>query len=653
MPEFRTLLSGGGEMGRRIRDFDWSATSLGPLSDWPQSLRTALGICLGSDIPSAIYWGPDFLVIPNDAWAAVPGSRSPNILGMPTQEAWPDRWSLNEPRLRGVVETGEGWSIKDEVVPMERRGIVEESYWNSSLTPIVGERGAIAGVLYQAQETTRLVLGRRRAALLIAINDRLRAMKNVDEMVVACAELVAKSLDAARVHYYEIDDQAECMLVVDGWVREGQRREARSFRIDDYGPALRNAINTGQPTWANDLAERWTEYGPVAQENWKRFNIRSVIAAPVMHNGVCRGLMGVTDHRPRLWTDYHGEMLRIAGHRLVQEMTRARAENALRESEERHRLIFEQANDIIFTADLDMVLTSCNPAAAAAFDTTLDKLIGRSLAEFVSPENFRRGQALLQEKLEHGGTTQPREFEMIVNGRILQWEISSTFTTDPDGHVTGIQAIARDITERKAFEARQMLLINELNHRVKNTLALVQGLALQSFKPGRDPADARQAFQERLGALAAAHDLLTREKWEGATIGELVADALHVHSDHPGRIEASGPKVVVSPKAAISLVLALHELGTNAAKYGALSVPTGRVEVEWRLMPDRKLRIEWRERGGPSVQEPSHSGFGLRMIERALKSDLAGSVTILFDPEGLVCTIDAPNPALAMEGRAA
>ncbi|HEX8578082.1 MAG TPA: sensor histidine kinase, partial [Allosphingosinicella sp.] len=218
-----------------------------------------------------------------------------------------------------------------------------------------------------------------------------------------------------------------------------------------------------------------------------------------------------------------------------------------------------------------------------------------------------------------------------------------------DGSIAQL-AVSRDISQRKKAEEHQRLLINELNHRVKNTLALVQGLALQSFRDGRDPAEARTAFQHRLAALAAAHDLLTRESWEGATLRGLAEGALGHLIGQERRVEISGPDVTLGPKAAVSLVMALHELSTNASKYGALSVPSGRVTVAWTLDGDR-LRLEWREQGGPPVTAPGRRGFGLRMIERALAADLGGGVAMEFEPTGLICRIEASLAEAAPRGR--
>ncbi|MEA3015428.1 MAG: hypothetical protein QOI38_150, partial [Sphingomonadales bacterium] len=253
------------------------------------------------------------------------------------------------------------------------------------------------------------------------------------------------------------------------------------------------------------------------------------------------------------------------------------------------------------------------------------------------------------QKIEHGGTTQHELIIVSKSGKHLNWDINSTLTLDKAGNPVGLHAIARDVTERRRAEERQRLLVNELNHRVKNTLALVQGLALQSFKDGRDMAEAREAFQHRLAALAAAHDLLTRESWEGATLDALAAETLGLHDGGEARIAWHGPPVRLNPKAAVSLVMALHELCTNAAKYGALSVREGRVEVDWSVKGDL-LTILWRERGGPPVRPPERRGFGFRMIERALAADLDGSAKLDFDPDGLVCRIEASLADAASRG---
>jgi two-component sensor histidine kinase len=254
---------------------------------------------------------------------------------------------------------------------------------------------------------------------------------------------------------------------------------------------------------------------------------------------------------------------------------------------------------------------------------------------------------MLRQKLTEGGMTRYEVAVCTVDGRVRQWDINSALTIDLDGHPIGLHAVARDVTEQRAFDEQQQLLINELNHRVKNTLALVQGLALQSFKQRRTVAEGQEIFQARLGMLAAGHDLLTREKWEGATVAALVADATAPYADPPGRILAHGDNVVLTPQAAISLGMALHELGTNAAKYGALSRPEGRVTINWTLGQGRSFTFLWQEIGGPAVSPPTRQGFGLRMIDRALTSDLNGKVSVDFAPPGITCRITAtlPEPA--------
>jgi two-component sensor histidine kinase/PAS domain-containing protein len=204
-----------------------------------------------------------------------------------------------------------------------------------------------------------------------------------------------------------------------------------------------------------------------------------------------------------------------------------------------------------------------------------------------------------------------------------------------------------EITERKRAEAQQRLLLNELNHRVKNTLAIVQSLAQQSFRGDlADPA-AKRAFEARLMAVAAAHKLLVEQAWEAVSLRALVADVAG-----PGcgadrrRVDASGPEVELPPQTAVSIALALHELCTNAVKYGALSNDSGRVSIEWRWedADAGRLRLIWSESGGPLVVAPDRRGFGSRLIERALAAELGSPVMMDFRTKGLVCVISATLP---------
>jgi PAS domain S-box-containing protein len=203
--------------------------------------------------------------------------------------------------------------------------------------------------------------------------------------------------------------------------------------------------------------------------------------------------------------------------------------------------------------------------------------------------------------------------------------------------------VVLDITERKRAESRQDLLINELNHRVKNTLATVQSLARQTFRGDTSGDGASRAFETRLLALSRANDLLTRQNWTGASLGEIVDQALAPYAESgTDRVVITGPEVVLPPNMSVSLALALGELCTNAAKYGALSVPTGRVSISWSLEPQAPLlKLSWTERGGPTVRVPERRGFGSRLIERLLAQDLDGEVHLAFEPQGVTCTIEA------------
>jgi PAS domain S-box-containing protein len=213
------------------------------------------------------------------------------------------------------------------------------------------------------------------------------------------------------------------------------------------------------------------------------------------------------------------------------------------------------------------------------------------------------------------------------------------------GEIMGAVAAAADVTERHRYEDHLKLLLDELNHRVKNTLATVQSIAQQTLRGATDIEEARRLFEGRLMALARVHDVLIREDFQHASLRQVVDDAVTPYcTQDRDRVAIDGPDVSVPARHALALAMALHELCTNAAKYGALSRESGRIAVRWRIQDgdSRRLVLTWSEHGGPVVKPPTRRGFGSRLVERGLPRDLDGTARLDFDPEGVVCTIEMP-----------
>jgi len=238
------------------------------------------------------------------------------------------------------------------------------------------------------------------------------------------------------------------------------------------------------------------------------------------------------------------------------------------------------------------------------------------------------------------------------DGRVIWISVSSSPVRDESGRLLYLVRVVQDITERKAAEQRAKLLIDELNHRVKNTLATVQSLASQTARAAPTPASFRESFEGRLVALSKAHDQLTMHHWESADLRELLRAGFAPYHGGAERVVMRGEDVVLRPRAALTLAMTFHELITNAAKYGALSAPGGRVEMRWQIveadgMPT--LHVEWREQGGPPVAPPARRSFGTRLIESGVKAELGGRVEIAFAREGLRCDLDIPLASLAVK----
>ncbi len=279
---------------------------------------------------------------------------------------------------------------------------------------------------------------------------------------------------------------------------------------------------------------------------------------------------------------------------------------------------------------------------------------GRGLREISSPLQLFEGErelALQEQPLQHAARTgeavPDREARLrLANGSFIDVLISATPLFDESGKVRGAIGAVIDISQRKRVEAYQQVLLDELQHRVKNVLATISSLAARMLKDKPDGRDFAQAFTARLNAMAAMHDLLSQRGWEGADLRNLVERALAAYrGSGKASISIEGPDVLLWARTATTLGMVVHELATNAAKYGALKAAQGRVAVSWNLSgsgTERRLRISWMERDGPSVRPPAHDGFGASFIKRSVEYELEGRAQLDFEPGGLHCVIEIP-----------
>ena len=321
-------------------------------------------------------------------------------------------------------------------------------------------------------------------------------------------------------------------------------------------------------------------------------------------------------------------------------------------SEARYRLAVESATDYaIFTTDLAGRITGWNSGAQNLLGWSEGDVVGRPANVIFTPEDDRH--AVPEEEMRlavRDGRANDNRWHQRKDGTRFWANGLMMPMRDDEGGLAGFLKILRDLTDARRASEHRELLINELNHRVKNTLATVQAFTTQTLRTAASLPEAREAITARLIALAKAHDVLTAECWEGADLAQIVADALRVHAGDGTRCSWQGNSVRVTPRVALALAMMLHELATNALKYGSLSNATGTVAVSWALSytdgptSEARLRLglSWEERGGPKVMPPSRKGFGSRMIERGLAAELSGEVDMRYEPTGVVCTLDMP-----------
>jgi PAS domain S-box-containing protein len=342
------FLLGGGEMGARIRTHDWAATPIGPMENWPSALRSALGICLTSSFPTAIYWGPDWRLFYNDAWAPIPAEKHPWALGRTAREVWPDIWEVIEPQFAQVMRTAEGFSTFNQMLPMQRGGVVHETWWNYSLTPLRGDNGAVCGLFNQGNETTDRVLGERRIAFLLSLSDRLRGIESPRDIVTAAVRALGAHLKADRVGYAQVRaDDLTATLISD--FSDGVVALDGDFPLDAFGPANIRRLRSGASSVYDDVATAPDMDGSALAPS----QIQALIAVPLIRDDRLSAVLYVNHRRPRHWRPDEVSLAEDVAARIWDAVERVHAEQLRRESEANFRAIANSIDPMIWSTRPD------------------------------------------------------------------------------------------------------------------------------------------------------------------------------------------------------------------------------------------------------------------------------------------------------------
>ena len=312
----------------------------------------------------------------------------------------------------------------------------------------------------------------------------------------------------------------------------------------------------------------------------------------------------------------------------------------LRESEQRLRWlasIVESSDDAIISKNLDGIITSWNRGAERVFGYTAEEVIGQPIT-IVIPQDRQDEERVILTRIRRGERIE--QFETVrqrKHGSLIVVSLTVSPVKNAEGKIVGASKIARDITEQKRTQEQIATLAREAEHRSKNLLATVQ--ATVNLSRSDTPEGLKQAIEGRILALANVHSLFVKTRWIGAELSTIATQELAPYSEKDERrVRIDGPQILLEPNSAQAIAVTLHELATNAAKYGALSMPNGQIDLKWMHEADGRLTLHWREIGGPAVKMPTHQGFGTRIIEGMI-GQVKGKVRFDWRAEGLVCEI--------------
>lgn len=603
--ERRPWPAGDGEMATSIRDFDWTTTPIGPIASWPASLRVLVDFALGAAHPVYLGWGPEVISLYNDA--TIPYLPHPRALGCPFRAVWPEVWDVFRPRVEATMR-GEAQAFTDQPTPILGRPGYPVSYLTSTWTPVRDDSGDVAGFVASSLDTTQRKLA----------DDALRD----SEWGLRVA------LEAGRMGTYRFD--------VHTGVEQWSDSEYELLGLTPTGepPTRELFLSIVHPDDLHLVEYTENDQRPAGTALDSEFRIIRPDTGEVRH---------LTAHAlARFGPD--GKPAELVG--VNQDVTEERrAQSALRSSEERLQRFSEASTDVLW-------IRSASTLQWEYLSPGFDRIYGLTRQDALKADNLHTWLGFIVPEDRDGaraalmrvGTGERVAFEYRIrrpDGEI-RWLRNTDFPIrDQAGIVTHIAGVGSDITFEKTATEHQRLLLNELQHRVRNSLSVIRLIARRSS--GETAEDYQASFLGRLDAFARVQSAVTHNPGAGLDLATLIAEELGAFSAKEGdTLRLTGPDVALEPRAAERLGLAVHELATNAMKYGALSEPSGRLQVSWSLTPER-LALVWHEHGLSGLDKPTYRGFGTEVIDRTLAYDLGAITHLEFLPTGVRCEISLPR----------
>jgi PAS domain S-box-containing protein len=501
-PPVVDFLAGGGEMGALVRAHDWSATPLGPIEAWPQSLRTATGILLRSPVPIVMLWGEDGVMLYNDAYSAFAGGRHPRLLGSKLREGWPEVADFNDNVMK-VGLAGATLSYRDQELTLHRHGRPEQVFMDLDYSPVLGESGAPAGVMAIVVETTGRVLAERRQAFRLRLEERLRGLADPKAAMASAAEALGLHLGVGRVGYGEVDASGTFLDVERDWTDGAMPSLAGRLRLDDFGEAATAEYRSGGAVRVADVLADARTRG--AREAYEAIGgPRSGIGVPLLKDGRLVAVLFVHQATPRCFTDEEEALVREVADRTWSAVERARAEAELRESEARFRALVNATAYVVYRMGPDW--REMRRLDGAGFVADTDEPRTDWIGAYIPPEERVRVGAAIARATETKGMFELEHRVLRVDGT-LGWMLSRAVPLlDEAGEIAEWFGTASDVTARK--EAELALAASDERLRASEALfrTLAEAMPTLVFMADADGANTytNPQFQEYAGVTAEA-----------------------------------------------------------------------------------------------------------------------------------------------------